>query len=161
MTNLNSVNAPVGTLLPSDGIVFVTFNATGGLPSPPIELWLTEVFAGAGDAANCGTGVGECTPTPTSSVTLINTGANTSSATISAMGLAESESGNFYQMSIVLTSQFGENLQAVLAGLASSGSVTNSYSGTFTVVSPEPMTPLMMGCGLLALTLMLRRRRRA
>jgi len=161
MTNLNNSNAPVGMLLPGDGIVFVTFNPTGGLPSPPIELWLTEVFAGAGDAANCATGIGECTPTSTSSVTLINTGANTSSATISAMGLAESESGQFYSMSIVLTSQFGENLQAVLAGLASNSSVTNSYSGTFTVVSPEPMTPLLMGFGLLALTFVLRRRRHA
>jgi len=159
MTNLNNVNAPVGTLLPGNGIAFVTFNPTGGLPAPPIELFLTELFAGNGTNGNCSTGVGECTPTG-GSVTLVNTGANTSSATIAAMGLAESETGQFSPMSIVLTAQFGENYQTLLGQFQSAGSVTASYSGTFTVTTPEPSSAVMtlLGGGLILLAIARRRR---
>jgi len=168
MTDLNSTNAPVGMLLPGNGIPFVTFNATGGLPVPPIELFLTELFGGNGTNGNCSTGIGECTPTG-GSVTLINVGVNcgtpgnscTSSATISAIGLAESETGQFSPMSIIFTAQFGEDYQLLFAQFQNVGEVTASYSGTFTVLSgvPEPMTPLMMGCGLVALALALRYKR--
>lgn len=161
MTDLNNGNAPVGTLLAGNGIPFVTFNATGGLPSPPIELFLTELFAGSGTNANCSTGIGECTPTG-GSVTLINTGANTSSATISGMGLAESETGQFDSLQIVLTAQFTENYQTLLASFGTLGEVTASYSGTFTATAtPEPTTTLMMGLGLLGLTFAVRRRKRS
>jgi hypothetical protein len=160
MTNLNSTNAPVGMLLPGNGIPFVVFNPTAGLPAQPIELFLTELFPGAGNNASCSTGVGECTPTG-GSVTLINTGANTSSATIAAMGVAESETGQFDPLQIVFTAQFTENYQAWFAQFQSVGEVTASYSGTFTASSvPEPTTPLMIGFGLLALGFVIRRQRR-
>lgn len=159
MTDLNSGNAPVGTLLAGDGISFVTFNPTGGLPTPPIELWLTELFPGQGNAANCVSGSGECTPTG-GSVTLINTGANTSTASISAMGFAESETGQFDPMSIVFTAQFGESVQQLFMQFQTVGEITTSYSGTFTASPvPEPTTLLMMGLGLLAVAFVLRRRR--
>jgi hypothetical protein len=160
MTDLNSTNAPVGTLLPGNGIPFVTFNATAGLPSPPIELFISELFGGQGNNANCTTGVGECTPTG-GSVTLINTGANTSTASISGMGYAESETGQFDPMSIVFTAQFGVNMQTLFAQFQSVGEITTSYSGTFTASSvPEPTTPLLMGLGLVALAFTLRQTRR-
>jgi hypothetical protein len=163
MTNLNTGDAPVGTPLPGNGLQFVTFNPTAGLPSPAITLFLTELFAGAGNNANCSTGMGECTPTG-GSVTLVNTGANTSSATIAASGLAESETGQFSLMSIVFTAQFGENYQTLLAGFGSTvPEITASYSGTFTVGAavPEPSSVLMtlMGGGLLLIALALRNKR--
>ncbi len=160
ITTLNTTNAPVGTLLPGNGITFVTFNPTAGLPSPAIQLNLTELFAGTGNAANCLTGVGVCTPTG-SSINFINTSGNTSSATISASGLAESETGQFSPMSIVFSAQFGESEQAVLSAFAAgSNSFTASYSGTFTAGAvPEPTTSMLMGSGLLAFAFMLRRKR--
>jgi hypothetical protein len=160
MTNLNTTNAPVGTVLPGNGISFVTFNPTAGLPVPAIQLFLTELFAGAGDAANCSTGVGECTP-PGFSVTLVNTGANTSSATIAAMGLAESETGDFSPMSIILTAQFGEDYQDLLATFGTVGFVTASYSGTFTAVAtPEPSSVAMTLVGGALILVALSRRRK-
>jgi len=160
MTDLNNGNAPVGTLLPGNGITFVTFNPTGGLPIPAIQLNLTEIFAGSGTNANCATGIGECTPTG-GSVTLVNTGVNcgnvvnscTSSATISGIGEAESETGQFSAMNIVFTAQFGTDYQQVLQTLANQNQLTASYSGTFTVLSavPEPSTIVMtlLGGGLI------------
>jgi hypothetical protein len=160
MTNLNSSNAPVGTLLAGNGIPFVTFNAAAGLPSPPIELYISELFAGEGTPANCSSGTGECTPAG-GSVTLINTGANTSSATIAGMGYAESETGQFDPMSIVFTAQFGESVQALFTQFQTVGEITTSYSGTFTASPvPEPTTPLLMGTGLFALAFSLRQMRR-
>jgi len=163
MTDLNTGNAPVGTLLPGNGIPFVIFNSTAGLPSPPIELFLTELFGGTGTNANCISGSGPCTPTG-GSVTLVNgAGGTTSSATISATGLAESETGQFSTMSIIFTAQFGEGFQALLTQLANTGEVTASYSGTFTVLSavPEPSSILMtlVGSGLIMIALVRRNKR--
>jgi hypothetical protein len=159
MTNLNTVNAPVGTLLPGNGISFVTFNPTAGLPVPPIQLFLTELFAGTGTNANCGIGTGLCTPTGFS-VTLENTAGGDSSATISAMGLAESETGQFTPLSIVLTAQFTEDYQAVLAQFGTAGFITSSYSGTFTAIAPEPSSIAMTLVGGALILVALSRRRK-
>ena len=112
MTTLTTVNAPVGVLLAGNGITFVTFNATAGLPSPAIQLNLTELFSGVGAGltpaqanANCSTGLGQCTPTG-SSITFENTAGGGSSATISASGVAISENGQVDPLSITLTAQF-------------------------------------------------------
>jgi NAD/NADP transhydrogenase beta subunit len=160
MTNLNTTNAPVGTLLPANGISFVTFNPTGGLPTPPIQLFLTELFAGTGTPGNCTTGMGLCTP-PGFSVTLENTAGGDSSATISAMGVAISETGQLSQLSIVLTAQFTETEQALLAQFQTVGEVTSSYAGTFTATAvPEPSSIAMTFVGGALILVALSRRRK-
>jgi hypothetical protein len=60
------------------------------------------------------------------------------------------------------TSQFAVPFQTVLAQLQQTGSVTNSYSATFTVTQnqvPEAGTLSLLGLGLVGLSMKLRRRR--
>jgi hypothetical protein len=88
-------------------------------------------------------------------VTFLNTGGGNSSATISGVGFAERIStGEFDNLQIVFTSQFNQTYQQVLASFASAGSVTNTYSATFTASAvPEPMTVSLLGLGLIGLGL--------
>jgi hypothetical protein len=156
ITNLSSGTEPVGTLLPGNGIPFLVF--TGGVSvgggsnpdTPTIEFFITEVFAGVGTAANCASG-GEgtlCTPTG-SAVTLLNGSGGNSSATITAAGLAENlTTGEFDALQIVLTSQFNTTYESVLNTEATFGSITNTFSATFTATSaPEPSSMWMIGIG--------------
>jgi hypothetical protein len=156
ITNLSSAAEPVGTLLAGNGIPFLIF--TGGVSvgggsnpvTPTIEFFITEVFAGVGTAANCvNGGVGTlCTPTG-SAVTLLNGSGDNSSATITAEGLAENlTTGEFDALQIVLTSQFNSSYESVLNTELTAGSVTNTYSATFTALSaPEPSSMWMIGIG--------------
>jgi hypothetical protein len=60
------------------------------------------------------------------------------------------------------TAQFGVPFQTVLQQLQTTGSVTNSYSATFTVTQnpvPEAGTLSLLGLGLVGLSIKLRRRR--
>ena len=162
--NLNNVNAPVGTLLPGNGLQFLNFAPSGALPVPDIRFWMTELFPGVGGTANCGAGPAagqECTPNG-SAVTFLNVTGSSSSATLSASGLAQRISTNeFDNLQIVFTAQFNTPFQSVLSQFAANGAVTATYSGTFTAtpsVVPEPMTSLLLGSGLLAFGLVLRRR---
>ena len=60
----------------------------------------------------------------------------------------------------VFTSQFTVPYQAVLAQLASTGSVTNTFSATFILTpTPESGTMALLGIGLITLSAKLRRRR--
>jgi hypothetical protein len=54
ITNLNNVNAPVGTLLPGNGLLFLTFAPSVALPVPDIQFYLTKLVAGVGGTAACG-----------------------------------------------------------------------------------------------------------
>jgi hypothetical protein len=146
----------VGTLLPGNGIAFLIFTggaAAGGgsnPATPTIEFFLTEVFAGVGTAANCVSGgVGTlCTP-PGSAVTLLNGPGGNSSATITAVGMAENlTTGEFDPLQIVLTSQFNTTYEQVVNAEQTFGSVTNTFSATFTAASvPEPSSMGMMAIG--------------
>ena len=144
MTDLNSVNAPVGTVLPGHGIPFIVFNPTAGLPATPIELFISELFAGTGTAANCAGGTGPCTPAGANSVTLTNQPGGNASAIIVAAGYAESETGQFDPMQIIFTAQFNETVQQLLTQFNNTGFITTSYSGSFTATAvPEPSTIAM------------------
>jgi hypothetical protein len=166
VTNLNSTNAPVGTVLATP-LVFLTFNPSVALPVPDIELLVTEVLPGVGGTANCAAAPSagqECTPTG-SAVTFLNTAGGDSSATISILGEAERIStGEVDPLQIVFTAQFNTPFQTVLANFVSTGSISSSQSGAFTATAPtgvpEPMTSMLLGSGLLAFGILLRRKRR-
>jgi len=155
VTNLNNTNAPVGTLLPGNGIVFLTFNPSGALPTPDIQFWVKEVLPGVGGTTNCAAAPAdgqECTPSG-SAVTFLNAGGD-SSATITIQGEAERIStGQFDPLKIILTAQFTTPFQTVLSNFAGAGSISATESGTFTATAatPEPsaILPLCFLIGLL------------
>jgi len=161
LANLNNVNAPVGTLLPGNGILFLTFAPSGALPVPDIQFFLTELFAGVGGTASCGAAPAPgqtCTPAG-SALTFLNSPGDNSSATISAVGLARRNSTDeFDSLQMVFTTQFNAPFQSVLASLASAGSVTSTYSVSFAATVPEPSTTLLLSVGIVGLAV---RRRRA
>ncbi len=167
ITNLNNVNAPVGTLLPGNGILFLTFTPYAALPAPDIQLYLTLLFAGVGGSANCGAAPAPgqtCTPilppgAGLSAVTFLNTAGGNSSATVSANGRARRVSTNeFDDLLIVFSTTFNTPFQQVLSDFGTAGSLTQTYSGTFTAtVVPEPMTMALIGLGLFAFAVFSRR----
>ncbi|HTD43378.1 MAG TPA: PEP-CTERM sorting domain-containing protein, partial [Bryobacteraceae bacterium] len=57
----------------------------------------------------------------------------------------------------------GTTLQAIIATIASEGTITNTYSANFTATAaptvPEPATVSLFGAGLIGLGLLQRRRR--
>lgn len=163
LTNLNSVMEPVPTLLPGNGVPFLVFTGGSGNPvTPTIEFWITQVFAGVGTAANCLVDVvgNLCTPAG-SAVTLLDGPGGNSSATIVAAGMAENlTTMEFDPLQIILTSQFNTTYTSVLNTETLFGSVTNTYSATFTAMStPEPSSAWMMAIGG-ALVLFAARRRK-
>jgi hypothetical protein len=158
VTNLNSMDEPVGTVLPGDGVPFLTFNPSGGLD---IRLWVTEVLPGAGTLGACATGIGPCTPNG-SAVTFFNTPIG-STAIINIVGEAERIStGQFDLLTGIFTAQFTSDYQTELALFAANGSISTSGSASLTATpTPEPMTSMLLGSGLLAFCIMLRRNRRS
>ncbi len=161
ITNLNDVDEPVGTVLAGTGVKFLTFASSGALITPDINFFVTEVFGGVGTLAACASvpAPGElCTPSG-SAVTLVNGAGGDSSATITMEGLAQRIStGELSELKMVFTSQFNTPFQTVLSTLASNGSVTNTFSASFTAI-PEPVTSALVGSGLLALGILRRRKR--
>jgi hypothetical protein len=146
ITNLNNANAPVGTTLAGNGLLFLTFAPSAALPVPDIEFYLKQLQAGVGGTADCGSAAAPgqtCTPAG-SAVTFLNGNGGNSSATITAVGLARRISTNeFDPLQIVFTSQFNTPFQTVLANFASAGSITQGYSVTFTAASAVPEASAM------------------
>lgn len=160
--DLNDTLQPPGqTFTPLNG--FVTFTA-----APNISLNLTGIDPGTYSSADCFTlpAAGQtCTPPSTgngfaSPFNLSNTSATTSTAAFTVFGdavnTATGESNPFIG---VFSTQFTVPYQTLLQEVAS-GDIATSYSSTFTATTvPEPMTPILLGSGLVGLA-MLRRRRR-
>jgi hypothetical protein len=152
--DLNNATEPVGTFPPQP---FVTFDAAPALGT----LLINDIFAGIYPTAGCAASppaVGQtCTPgvpggSPFNFVNNPPPNAPQATATFAFSGLT-SDGGTWVAN---FTSQFGVPFQTVLAQLAATGRVTNTYSATFTVTAapvPEPGTflPLFLGLGLVAL----------
>jgi hypothetical protein len=165
--SLNSASEPLNTLVNVPN--FVVLNPTVGAPN--IAINLTEVLAGSflGNPLNCPAGAAAggqiCTPAG-SAFNLINSTATTSSATFTlditaTDGIAADKASG----TAVFTAQFGVPYQTVLAALTSGGGTGNyssTYSATFTLepsaTTPEPMTFLLTGVGLLVVGILGRRR---
>jgi hypothetical protein len=146
--DLNNVTEPVGTFPPQ---LFISFDA-----APPLfpTLLINDVFQGIYSPAGCGgvPAVGQTCSLPNSPFQFVNNqppppSGPQATATWVFSGVTSDGSiwtGNF-------TSQFGVPFQTVLAQLAATGSVSNSFSATFTVTTvPEPaiLLPLFLGLGL-------------
>jgi hypothetical protein len=159
--------APVNTpLTVMNFIVFPTISIElTGITAPSAPL--CSSLSSAALASVCT----DCTPNATSTLLLTNnlnvaSGAIDTSVAISGAGLAwfDATPGQISTASISLTSTFvSENILQVLNTFNSQGFVDNGLAGQVTITgssTPEPGTlSMMLGSGLLAFGLVLRRRR--
>ena len=169
--NLNAATAPVGVNI-APSVPFIAFDSPLAVAAGFPTLNLNMIFAGIYGTGQClalPATVGQtCTPSApvtagTSPFNLVNNPPPAPvgpQATITfAMGGVTSDGletwvGNF-------TSQFTQPYQSILAQLSSTGSVTNTFSATFTLapVVPEAGTMSLLGLGLVAFSIKLRRRK--
>jgi len=159
IANLNNATEPAGNagFAPQ---AFITF-PVGGLPG----LMINKIFPGFDGTAGCGsTAVGAvCTPETAPGVpgpfNFQNTNGGGSTAAFDFSGITADGAATW---TAHFTSQFSVPFTSVLAQLASTGSVSNSYSQTtvtITSLTPEPGSLLMIGSGLIGLAAFMRRRR--
>src|SRR5262245_22170081 len=167
ITSLSQATNPTGVTLATPTL-FMTFAPAPGVGD--ISFFMQTVFAGVGALANCAAppAAGQtCTPTG-SALTFLNGAGGNSSATITAQGFARhaSDAPGFAAASplqYIFTAQFNELFQGVLADLATSGSITSTYSATATATNsatpvPEPASWFLLGCGVAALAALRRKK---
>ncbi|HTP87462.1 MAG TPA: hypothetical protein VMH81_27795 [Bryobacteraceae bacterium] len=139
--NLNSATEPVGT--PFAATPFLSFDAAPALGLLDINF----IFAGIYSTAQCtaAPAVGQtCTPNPpitpvTSPFNFVNNPGIMGPQATATFAFGGISADGQSQWSANFTSQFGVPFQSVLAMLASTGSVSNTYSATVTVTPvPEP-----------------------
>jgi hypothetical protein len=182
--NLNDTAQPAGapfpliapnTTLPGEGTVlanFMTFDtgAPYGAAAGNVHFDLNFVDLGAftAFAPACYTSApaaGDVCSIPGSPFTLTDTTATTSTVAFAVSGYVRDNAGELSTFTGVYTTQFGSAYQPLLATILSGGTVTNTYSGTFTAsivpVVPEPMTLLTLGTGIMGLGRRLRRSKKA
>lgn len=126
---------------------FVTFDV-----APNISITLLELFGGTNSSVQCGAtppAPGQsCTP-PNSPYNLGNVQGGGSTASFVVLG-NEVDSLTHTSVSIVgtFTAQFGIPFQTLLADVtAPNGSISTSYSATFTTQAPEPGTAATLALG--------------
>jgi hypothetical protein len=151
--------------------LFMSFNNAG----ITTQLMLTLIDAGIYSSAACGAAPvsgQQCTlpgslfnfvnnPPPTPSGTACGSQCQ-ATATWAFEGITAGNPGGQSRWVGNFTSQFplGSTYQSVFAQLQANGFVSNTFSGTISLVVPEPGTPVfMIGAGLVGIALVLRRRR--
>jgi hypothetical protein len=133
---------------------FLSFDANPGLGTLPLNF----IFAGFNSSAQCGLApaVGQtCTPTG-SPFSFTNTPGGGSSLLFVFQGIS-SPAGSTWTG--IFSSQFMVPYQSVLATLGNGGTVSSTYSASFTVI-PEPASMALMLGGLGILVGISRRRTR-
>jgi hypothetical protein len=155
---------PVGSLFPAQ--VFIGFLA---MPGPTLNI--NFIALGAFSPAQChnpSTFPGQtCTLSSVdvpggSPFMFTNTASNGvtvdgSSATWAMRGRT---SDNLSDWTGIWTAQFNKSYQGVFADFATNGFVTNTYSASIVVTIPEPSQAILMGSGLLLVSLAFRKLRR-
>jgi hypothetical protein len=152
VSDLNIATAPVGTVF-VDTTPFITFDV-----APLPALMLNFISAGIDGSAGCSASpaaAGQiCTPPNPggSPFNFQNLSATQSTASFIFSGVT---ADGLSDWSATFTSQFNNmNFQQVLATLAASNTVTNTYSAAVTVTpippvnTPEPTSALTLACGL-------------
>jgi PEP-CTERM motif len=174
LLDLNSTDQPVGSSFPLSGSNanlagegnvlpnFMTFASGGAF------FDLNNIFPGVFSSAQCSLApaAGQvCTPYATSPFNLVNTSASTSSTSLVLSGFVRNTLGELSTFVGTFTTQSTQPFQVALATLLAGGTVTNTYSATFTAtitpVVPEPATLLTLGTGLMLTGWRARRRRTA
>jgi hypothetical protein len=138
---------------PVSVIDFVTFTANIGL----IHFDLTNIDPGFGTISGCtSNAVGNNCTTPGSPFTLTQVSANTVAFTFSLEGVfytGSSAGGTSPGVALFTGQQVPGTITGVLATIFSTGSISNTYSATFSEVgvseTPEPGTLVMFLTGLL------------
>jgi hypothetical protein len=146
ITNIN--NPPYAT-----GVIFATPNFLTFSIAPNISVTLLELVAGTDTAAQCflAPAPGQnCTPnTPNMApYNLNNTAGGGSTASFVVFG---NEVDSLTSTSIpivgVFTAQFSTPYQTLLNTVNTGGTVSTSYSASFTTVAPEPGTAVSLALG--------------
>jgi hypothetical protein len=145
-------------------LTFITFDGAPSFPTLDINFIFPGIYSSAACLAAPAVGQ-QCTVTPDSPFSFVNNPppppiGPDASASFVFQGVTSDGLENWRG---IFTSQFTVPYQAVLASLAANGSVTNTFSATFTVV-PNPNVPeassvslLGLGLGLIGLSTKLRR----
>jgi hypothetical protein len=158
ITDLSRATAPVNMFFPPQ--LFIDFLGNPALTALDADF----IPLGVGGSANCPPtppSAGQtCTPVVPggSPFTFLNTAVNASSASWNVIGMTADGLSSWKG---VFTAQFTTNYQDVLGNFAKNGTITNSFSAAITVTPvPEPQSLLLLGGGLMALSMAIRRKRR-
>jgi hypothetical protein len=174
LLDLNTTNEPTGSVFPLGGPIvslagegnvlpgFMTFSTA---PQSQVVFDLKAIAPGVFSSAACTAAPAPgqtCTPSPTSPFNLTNGADNTSTASLTLSGFVRrTDTGELSTFTGTFTTQFAPCTAQIttscgfyqnwLPVLAAGGSVSNTYSASFSATAtavPEPSTEVMLIAGL-------------